>query len=271
MYELELFAGAGGGILGGHLLGWRCVGAVEIDPYARAVLIARQQDGTLPPFPVWSDVRTFTKRNGACRRYFRFLRRIRRSLVIKGGFPCQDISVAGKGAGLDGERSGLWREFARVVREVRPAFVLVENSPALTFRGLGDVLRDLAALGYDARWCVLGAINTGAPHRRERLWLVAHAENVGRALRLTERSQPEVHQPAQHGQDHEQLWWATEPTIRRMVAGVADELDLHGVVAARFAGRLAARVPMRTKRLHCLGNGQVPACLRLAWETLTAL
>jgi DNA (cytosine-5)-methyltransferase 1 len=164
MNELALFAGAGGGILGGKLLGWRTVCAVEIEPYARRVLLARQDDGCLEPFPIWDDVRTFDGKPW-------------RGLVdvISGGFPCQDISAAGKGAGLAGERSGLWSEFARIIREVEPRFVLVENSPMLTSRGLGRVLGDLAAMGYDASWGVLGAVDAGAPHKRERIWIVAYA------------------------------------------------------------------------------------------------
>lgn len=173
IYELALFAGAGGGILGGRLLGWRTVCAVEIDEYARRVLLARQEDGCLEPFPIWSDVRSFTKRNNATRRFIRWLRGIRGCLVISGGFPCQDISAAGKGAGIEGERSGLWREYARIIGEVRPRYVFVENSPMLTVRGLGRVLGDLAALGYDARWGVLGAHHAGAPHKRDRIWILA--------------------------------------------------------------------------------------------------
>src|SRR5690554_6333176 len=162
--ELALFAGAGGGILGGHLLGWRTVCAVEFDPYAASVLAARQNDGILPPFPIWDDVCTFDGKPW-------------RGLVdvVSGGFPCQDISVAGSGAGLDGERSGLWAEMARIIDEVRPRFVFVENSPALTSRGLGRVLGDLAEMGFDAEWGVLGADDVGAPHRRKRIWIVAHA------------------------------------------------------------------------------------------------
>ena len=162
--ELALFAGAGGGILGGHLLGWRTVCAVEYNAYARSVLLARQNDGTLPPFPVWDDVRTFDGKPW-------------RGLVdvVSGGFPCQDISAAGKGAGLEGERSGLWSEFARIISEVRPRRVLVENSPMLTSRGLGVVLGDLAALGFDAEWGVISAADTDAPHLRERIWIVANA------------------------------------------------------------------------------------------------
>jgi DNA (cytosine-5)-methyltransferase 1 len=163
MNELALFAGAGGGILGGHLLGWRTVCAVEWEPYAACVLAARQNDGLLPPFPIWSDVRTFDGRPW-------------RGIVdvVSGGFPCQDISSAGKGAGLDGNRSGLWTEMARIVGEVRPRYVFVENSPLLVGRGLVRVLADLADLGFDAAWGVMGAADFGAAHQRDRLWLVAN-------------------------------------------------------------------------------------------------
>jgi DNA (cytosine-5)-methyltransferase 1 len=93
--------------------------------------------------------------------------------IICGGFPCQDLSYAGRGAGLAGERSGLWREYARIVRELRPRVVVVENVAALLARGLGDVLGDLAALGYDAAWDCVPAAAIGAPHRRDRLFVVA--------------------------------------------------------------------------------------------------
>jgi len=163
--ELALFAGAGGGILGGKLLGWRTVCAVEFEPYAACVLAQRQNDGLLAPFPIWDDVRTF---DGAPWRGV--------VDVVSGGFPCQDISAAGTGKGLEGQRSGLWVEMARIIGEIRPRFVLVENSPMLTSRGLGTVLGDLAALGFDARWGVLGAADVGAPHQRDRIWIVANAE-----------------------------------------------------------------------------------------------
>ena len=162
MNELALFAGAGGGILGGHLLGWRTVCAVEWEQYPASVLCARQNDGLLPPFPIWDDVQTFDGRPW-------------RGIVdvVSGGFPCTDISAAGKGAGIDGEASGMWREMARIIHEVRPRYVFVENSPMLTSRGLGRVLGDLAAMGFDARWGVLGAADVGAPHQRDRIWIVA--------------------------------------------------------------------------------------------------
>ena len=166
--ELALFAGAGGGILGGHLLGWRTICAVEWEPYPASVLISRQNDGILPPFPVWDDVQTFDGKQWRGR-----------VDVISGGFPCQDISCAGKGAGIDGDRSSMWGHMARIIGEVQPRSVFVENSPMLVGRGLARVLGDLAKMGYDAGWCVLGAVDAGAPHKRDRIWLVANSKEFG--------------------------------------------------------------------------------------------
>jgi DNA (cytosine-5)-methyltransferase 1 len=159
--ELALFAGAGGGILGGHLLGWRTVCAVEWEAYPASVLVARQNDKILSPFPIWDDVQTFdgTRWRGIVD-------------VVSGGFPCQDISAAGKGDGLDGERSGLWKEMARIIGEVRPKYAFIENSPMLTTRGLERVLADLAKMGFDAEWGVLSAADVGANHKRDRIWIV---------------------------------------------------------------------------------------------------
>ncbi|MFZ4431402.1 MAG: DNA cytosine methyltransferase, partial [Phycisphaerales bacterium] len=164
MRELALFAGAGGGILGGHLLGWRTVCAVEWDRYAASVLVARQNDGCLPPFPIWDDVCTFDGRPWRGR-----------VDVVSGGFPCQDISIAGTGKGLSGDRSSLWFEMARIIREVGPRYVLVENAAVLNRRGLDRVLGDLAAMGFDAEWGVYSAEQAGAPHLRQRTWIVAYA------------------------------------------------------------------------------------------------
>jgi DNA (cytosine-5)-methyltransferase 1 len=133
---------------------------VEIDPFCRRVLDVR--------FPLTdrscTDVRTASASNLAA------------VDVMLGGFPCQDISVAGNGAGLSGARSGLWFEFARLIGELRPRIVLVENVAALLGRGLLRVLGDLAALGYDAEWRIISAAECGAPHRRERLFIVAYSE-----------------------------------------------------------------------------------------------
>lgn len=174
--ELALFAGAGGGLLGSKILGFRTVGAVECEAYPNGVLQQRQNDGSLDPFPIWDDVCTFRSDNDECRDYIQWLQSIADRLIISGGFPCQDISVAGKGKGIEGENSGLWREYARIIREVGPAVVYVENSPLLTKRGVNVVLGNLAEMGYDAVWGVLGASDVGANHHRKRIWILAYAD-----------------------------------------------------------------------------------------------
>jgi DNA (cytosine-5)-methyltransferase 1 len=272
--ELALFAGAGGGILGSHLLGWRTVCAVEWEPYPASVLCARQNDGFLPPFPIWDDVQTFDGRPW-------------RGIVdvVSGGFPCQDISAAGAGAGIDGERSGMWKEMARVVHEVRPRFVFVENSPMLTSRGLGIVLGDLAKMGFDARWGVLGAVDVGAPHLRDRIWIrakqrgfLSHAKLYGDGWReqqsqSVEEAQGDVDNPGSLGSCRQATngklggnrstipsmggkWWerepestprTTQPELGGVAYGVADRMD----------------------RLKAIGNGQVSEVARRAWELLS--
>ncbi|WP_336017114.1 DNA cytosine methyltransferase [Acinetobacter pittii] len=166
MNELALFAGAGGGVLASYLLGWRTVCAVERDAYAAQVLAQRQNDGILEAFPIWSDITSFDGKpwKGIVD-------------VISGGFPCQDISSAGKGAGIEGERSGLWSEMARIISEVRPRYVFVENSPMLVSRGLARVISDLAKMGYDAQWARFSASNFGAPHIRDRIWIVGYSRS----------------------------------------------------------------------------------------------
>ena len=172
MNELALFAGAGGGILGGHLLGWRTICAVEWDAYAASVLVHRQNDGCLPLFPVWDDVQTFDGRPWRGR-----------VDVISGGFPCQDISAAGKGVGIEGERSGMWSHMARIVGEIRPRYVFVENSPLLVGRGLARVLADLAEMGYAAKWGVVGAHHVaGCPHKRDRIWILGNSDSNGKPV-----------------------------------------------------------------------------------------
>ena len=236
MNELALFAGAGGGILGGHLLGWRTVCAVEWESYPASVLLARQNDGILPPFPIWDDVQTFDGNPW-------------RGIVdvVSGGFPCQDISAAGNGDGLDGERSGMWREMARIIGEVRPKYAFVENSPMLTTRGLGTVLRDLATLGYDAEWCVLGANDVGAFHRRDRIWIVAHTSNIG--LQRNIKKQQISKQ---------------KNTIR----GLEQWRGLFNPLSKPIGIRSLNGVAAGVDRLKAIGNGQVPLCAATAWNIL---
>ncbi len=221
------------------MLGWRTVCAVEIEPYPASVLCARQNDGLLPPFPIWDDIRTFDGKPW-------------RGLVdvVSGGFPCQDISAAGKGAGITGDRSGLWMEMARVLGEVRPQYAFVENSPALTSRGLGVVLGDLAALGYDASWGVLGSAHVGAPHLRERIWIVAYANEISSKTRFWRHIEFEGEiwgkDSAKHPEMYQQVWMENQPSSTRMVNGVANWMD----------------------RLEAIGNGQVPQCAATAFRIL---
>lgn len=240
MNELALFAGAGGGILGGKLLGWRTVCAVEIDSYARRVLLARQADGCLEQFPIWDDVTTFNSNPWSGR-----------IDVVSGGFPCQDISCAGKGKGIDGERSKLWAEMARIIGEVQPKYAFVENSPMLTIRGLGRVLGDLAALGYDARWGVLGADAIGAVHRRKRLWIFAYADKKRLETHRNNKSGPKLFKKRTPMQNNglSPIIWIQEAASRTY----------------RDDDVLANRVD----RLKAIGNGQVPAVVALAWKILT--
>jgi DNA (cytosine-5)-methyltransferase 1 len=304
MNELALFAGAGGGILGGKLLGWRTVCAVEWDAYARDVLVARQNDGCLEPFPIWNDVQTFDGRPW-------------RGIVdvVSGGFPCQDISAAGKGAGIEGERSGMWKHMARIIGEVLPQFVFVENSPLLVGRGLAVVLADLAAMGYDAQWGIVGAHHATAPHKRDRIWVLgrnANSNDVGEVGRIRQGEASatcgirEAMADATGRESRKPTQWER----RQSSSGRSKEIDdvadaspsglqggdiierMHGEEGGKWAGqstgsgggiiqewwatepdvgRVAHGVAARVDRLRCIGNGQVPAVVRLAWETFSPL
>jgi DNA (cytosine-5)-methyltransferase 1 len=226
--ELALFAGGGGGLLGSVLLGWHTICAVEINPYCREILLRRQADGFLEPFPIWDDIRTFdaTPWRGKVD-------------IITGGFPCQGISSAGKRLGLSDPRSGLIFEMLSIINEIRPCLVFAENSPHLRTNGFGSILQSLADMGYDAQWGVLGAWHAGAPHRRDRLWIVA--TNTDSDSEHAFPLNAEVAGSSEHIGP-----WATEPGVGRVAYGVAEKLD----------------------RLRAVGNGQVPAVVKIAWETL---
>ena len=262
MNELALFAGAGGGILGGHLLGWRTVCAVEWEAYPASVLCARQNDGLLPPFPIWDDVQTFDGKPWA-------------GIVdvVSGGFPCQDISAAGKGAGIDGERSGMWKEMARIIYEVRPKFVFVENSPMLTHRGLGTVLGDLAKLGFNAEWGVLGASDIGAKHHRKRIWIAARQSKVfshtnNGQLRWKQQSESHAKTGGNMANTNNSIGGGQ---CRRFGSAQKrhQKWDLHTIFNQPEPVRMADGVAARVDRLKSIGNGQVPQVAAIAWELLT--
>ena len=174
---LHLCAGYGGFELGLRLAGVDCrtVCHVERDAYAAAVLVARMDESRLDQAPVWSDLVTF---DGAAWRG--------RVDIVTAGFPCQPFSAAGKRLGVDDDR-WLWPDIARIIRDVEPRFVFLENVPGVVRAGLAHVLGDLAALGFDAEWGLLSAAAVGAPHKRERFWLVGHA--AGRESPPLERAE----------------------------------------------------------------------------------
>jgi DNA (cytosine-5)-methyltransferase 1 len=244
--ELALFAGSGGGILGGKLLGWRTVCAVEIEDYPRRVLMQRQNDGIIEPFPIWDDVTTFDGKPWRGR-----------VDVVSGGFPCQDISCAGKGTGIDGERSGLWSEMARIIGEVRPRFAFVENSPLLISRGLTTVLGDLAEMGYDARWGVIGANHIGGPQKRERVWLVANTK--GQRLEKSEIFKRKLCKSSNKGV----VWGFSTPICIDSLGykGNGIPVDLRG----------DHDESTWVERVKALGNGQVSGVAALAWRILSEI
>ena len=167
MKVLDLFAGIGGFSLGLERTGgFETVAFCEIEEYPQKVL-KKNWPGVL----IYPDVTKLTAEIMVADGI--------RPDVITGGFPCQDISTAGTGAGIDGERSGLWSEIARLIGEVRPRYAIMENVSALLGRGLDRVLGDLAEIGYDAEWHCITAASAGAPHRRDRIWIVAYPNDSG--------------------------------------------------------------------------------------------
>jgi DNA (cytosine-5)-methyltransferase 1 len=265
---MHLFAGAGGGLLCDLILGYKPIVAVEWDGYACQVLRERAADGWFPDLHVWEgDVRLFdpSEYKG-------------RVDILHAGFPCQDLSVAGKQSGLgEGTRSGLYREVLRIAGVLRPRFLFLENVAAILSGGLEHVLADLAALGYDCRWTCLRASEVGAPHHRDRWWLRAvrnadndgqpsadfveqntgsngrnkfggRGENVADTMRTRLQGQREITggiEQEQHDAGHDS-WWSVESDVGRVAHGMAN----------------------RTHRIKALGNGQVPLQAAVAWRML---
>lgn len=239
MNELALFTGAGGGVLGSQLLGWRVVCGVEFDPYCREVLLRRQEDGFIEPFPVWDDVRTF---DGTAWRG--------KVDIVTGGFPCQPFSVAGKRKGKDDERN-LWPDTCRIIREVGPAVLLLENVPGIR-RYLSVVVRDLRRIGYlVSEPIVISAAEMGAGHIRKRFWVFADTGST----RFPAAGRRTAHETMDRGdrasrdnrEDGSEVgWWSREPGVGRVVYGL----------------------PYGVDRLKALGNGQVPRVVVEAWGRL---
>jgi DNA (cytosine-5)-methyltransferase 1 len=228
MNVLDLFSGIGGFSLGLEKAGMRTVAFCEVEPFCRAILAKHW-----PDVPCYDDVRTLSAARLAADGIA--------VDVICGGFPCQDISHAGKGAGLAGERSGLWYEFHRLIEEIRPQYAIIENVSALRSRGLDAVLGSLAAIGYDAEWHCIPASAIGAPHRRDRIWIVAYPSSERVERRWTDwEPQPRVSLTegvlGRHRSACRAAHWEAEPSM----------------------GRVADGVPARVDRLKALGNAVVP-------------
>ena len=235
---LDLFSGIGG--IGIALEPWvRTIAYCEQDRYAQGVLLSRMQSGDIDRAPIWDDVTTL---QGDM---------LPRVDIIFGGFPCQDISVAGLGKGLAGERSGLFFEIVRLIRECQPRFVFLENVPAIRTRGGERVVKELASLGYDCRWTTLSAAAIGAPHKRERWFLLAYArcKSKGSDQNLRSESKKPISENPSKLCGFDQSWWAIEPNVGRVVNGLPD----------------------RAHRIKCLGNSVVPLQVREAFKKLAGI
>jgi DNA (cytosine-5)-methyltransferase 1 len=218
---LDLFSGIGGFSLGLERTGgFKTVAFCEIEPFCQRVLAKHW-----PEVPIYDDIRELTGARLAADGIA--------VDVICGGFPCQDVSLAGQRSGLEGARSGLWFEFARLIGELRPRFVIVENTPGLLSLGMGDVLGELAACGYDAEWECLSAGAVGAPHERERVWLVAYPDAARQA-------NPEGWQGSSEPQWRKVFAanlfgrrahrWPHQPEMGRVVHGISADVDAVGAL-----------------------------------------
>lgn len=260
---LDLFSGIGGISLA--LAPWvRPTAYCENDPYATAVLLSRMQEGVLPLAPIWDDVRTL---RGAD-----FVNVVD---IICAGFPCQDISSAGSRAGVEGERSGLYKEIIRLAGEIRPNFIFLENVAAIVSRGLCSVLTDLTEIGYDTRWTCLRASDVGAPHLRERWWLLAHTDSAG----IRQQSEPKQRSESAPltFADGTKESMADSDSMREPQSE-GRELDERGWIGDRSwwtfepgVGRVADGIPNRVDRLRGLGNAVVPQCAREAFKRLSGI
>lgn len=233
---LDLFSGIGGMSIA--LNEWvRPIAYCEIDPYCQGILLSRMGNIDIAQAPIWDDIRTFGKEDLP-----------QPVEIIYGGFPCQDISVAGLGKGLARKRSGLFWEIVRLAKEIKPKFLFLENVPAITSRGGPTVVREIAEMGYDCRWCVISASSIGAYHKRDRWFLLAHSKSFG-----MQDSRDQVRE--QEGQSEPLV-----PSIRTYwdetecpVCGVAD-----GVLN-------------RLHRIKAMGNAVVPQQAKEAFKILMGL
>ncbi len=225
----SLFAGIGGFDLGFERAGFEIKWQVEIDPFCRAVLAKHW-----PHVRRYEDVRTV----GAC---------VERVDVLCGGFPCQPVSENGKRGAFEADERWLWPEYERLVRLLRPRYVVVENVAGLRHRGFGLVLGGLAALGFDAEWESLPAAAFGAPHGRDRIWIVAYPRDAGRstadeAIRPGRQNQTPIF-PLRSGERWPEAVWPPEPAVERMVYGLPRGLALrHRAANGAFGNAIVPQI-----------------------------
>lgn len=269
MRVLDLFAGIGGFSLGLERSGFQTVAFCEIDPYCRKVLAKHW-----PEVPIYEDVKKLTAE--------RLARNGIEVDVLTGGFPCQDISVAGKRAGIgEGTRSGLWSEVARLISELRPRYAVMENVTALlsgdSGRWFGRVLGDLAEIGYDAEWHCIPASHVGAHHRRDRVWIVAYPNGNGESGRAVNAGA--VCEAAFLADASSQRWEGGAQARGNGENGSKPREQLltrcRGVQGAIWeaepnVGRVADGVPNRSHRLRALGNAVVPQIPELIGRAVLA-
>ena len=244
--ELSLFSGAGGGLTGTALLGWTPVGYVEWSEYCQKVIRQRIEDGAIPRAPIFSDIRAFTS-EGYADAYKGM------ADVITAGFPCQPFSVAGKGKGQTDDRN-MWPETADVIRRVRPKFAFLENVPGL----LADeyvrrIFADLAEMGFDAKWGVLGGHETGALSNGKRLWIVASSTNSFSMESMDIQEYKVTH-------TEESLRWEHSGAMRSMLS----QNDYSRIK------RDSNAVARGMERLKAVGNGQMGPVAAKAWRTLSS-
>lgn len=289
LHSLDLFSGYGGIALALKDYA-RPIGYCEIEPYARALLNSRIESGDLPEAPIYPDVRKLRGQLGVAD-------------LITGGFPCQDLSVAGNGAGLAGERSGLFFEIIRLTEEIRPAFVFLENVPAIRTRGLEQVVEAFTKIRYDCRWTCLSASSLGAPHKRERWFLLAHSNssNLWPQSRGSPRTQgQEKIEPRINGKnepianplckglerasrqeskltEHLQLFANTNgnrmegPRPKQQATGANKHLANYWEQVKPPVFGVDDGGSFKVDRIKCLGNGVVPIQVKTAFEKLMGL
>jgi len=265
----SLFSGIGGLDLGFERAGFKIAWQCEKDSYCQKVL-----NKHWPNTPCYDNIEHLHRADGPQPD----------ADILIGGFPCQDISLAGEGAGLDGDRSGLWWEYCRLIRSIRPRYAIVENVPALVRRGLRAVLGALAESGYDAEWQIVSAAAFGAPHLRERLFLVAYPSRLGcncsrgarrcvhhrdgYSTRKVWREPQQQSRPSGYREGtgtttdadstgRQEQHATTEPSWSRFDPGALGRRRLQWRTEPNV-GRVANGVPDRVDRIRGLGNAVVP-------------